>query len=307
MEVAHLHAIFGQVIGEVFGHALGQGGDQHPLLFVGPLADFAEQIIHLALGGTHLHDRIEHAGGANHLLHDLALALGHLPGARSGANKDRLLGLLPELIALERPVIGGRGQAEAVLNQHLLAGLVAVVHGLQLGAGDMAFIHHQQPILREVIDQAFRRGAGGPASQVAGVVFDAVAIAHLLEHLQVVGGALLQPLGLQQTTFPVEQVEPVMQLAANLRDRPLQPLLGGHKVLGGIDVNRVETLQDLTGGGIDIADRFDLIAKQLNPHQTILIGRTDLEHIATHAETATGDFQVVTGVLVINQFPQRAA
>ena len=168
--------------------------------------------------------------------------MGHFPGARGGAHKDRLLGLFPELIALERPVIGGRGQAEAVLNQHLLARLVAVVHGLQLGAGDVAFIDHQQPVLGEVINQAFGRRAGRPAGQVAGVVFNAVAIAHLLEHLEVVGGALFQPLGLQQPALAVEQVEPVMQLATNFRDRPLQPLLGGHKVLGGIDVDRVEAL-----------------------------------------------------------------
>ena len=190
VEIAHLHAIFGQVIGEVLGHALGQCGDQHPFFFVGPLPDFAKQVIDLALGGTHLHDRIKHAGGADHLLDNLALALGHFPIARGGADKDRLLGLFPELIALERPVVGGRGQAEAVLNEHLLARLVAVVHGLQLGAGDVAFIDHQQPVLGEVINQAFGRRAGRPASQVAGVVFNAIAIAHLLEHLQVVGGAL---------------------------------------------------------------------------------------------------------------------
>ena len=77
---------------------------------------------------------------------------------------------------------------------------------------------------------------------MAGVVFDAVAIAHLLEHLQVVGGALFEPLGLQQPALAVEQVEPVMQLAANFRDRSLKTLLGGHKVLGGIDVDRVEAL-----------------------------------------------------------------
>ena len=141
---------------------------------------------------------------------------------------------------------------------------------------------------------------------MAGVVFDAVAIAHLLEHLQVVGGALLQPLGLQQAPFPVEQVKAVMQLTANFGNRPLQTLLRGHKVLGGVDVDRVEALQDLAGGGFDIANRFDLIAKQFNPHQAILIGRSDFKHIATHPETAPRDFQIVAGILVINKFPQGA-
>ena len=47
-----------------------------------------------------------------------------------------------------------------MLNQHLLAGLVAVVHRLQLAAGDVGFIHHQKPILGEIIDQALGRRAG---------------------------------------------------------------------------------------------------------------------------------------------------
>ena len=68
----------------------------------------------------------------------------------------------------------------------------------------MALVHHQQPVVREVIDQAFRRRAGGAAGQVAGVVLHTVAVANLLQHLQVVGGALLQPLGLQQPPLKIE-------------------------------------------------------------------------------------------------------
>ena len=130
VQIAHPHTVFGQVIGEVLGHPLGQGGDQHPLLLLGPHADLTQQIIHLAIGGAHLHDRIEHPGRSDHLLGHLAHALGHLPVARGGAHEDRLPRLLPKLIALEGPVVGGAGQAEAVLDQHLLATLVAVVHSL---------------------------------------------------------------------------------------------------------------------------------------------------------------------------------
>ena len=196
VQIAHSHAVFGQVIGEIFCHALGERGHKHSLVLLRPHPDLAEQVVHLTLTGAHLHDRVEHPGGANHLLHNLATALLHLPVTRSGTHKDRLLGLLPELRTLERPVVGSAGQAEAVLNQHLLTRLVAVVHRLQLGAGDVALIHHQQPVFREIVDQAFRRRARLSPGQMAGVVLHAIAVAHLLEHLEVVGGALLQPLGL---------------------------------------------------------------------------------------------------------------
>ena len=306
VQIAHPHAVFGQVVGEVLGHPLGEGGDQHPLLLVGPHADLAQQVIHLAIRGTHLHDRIKHPGGANHLFGHLALALGHLPVAGGGAHEDGLLRLLPEFITLERPVVGGAGQAEAVLDQHLLAALVAVVHGLQLGAGDMALIHHQQPVVGEVIDQAFRRRAGGATGQVAGVILNAVAVAHLLQHLQVVGGALFQPLGLQQPPLQIEQIQPFAELGADLLDRPLQPLLRGHEVLGGIDVDGVHALQNLTAGGIHIANCLHLIAKQFDPHQPIFIGGPDLEHIAPHPEAAAGNLDVIAGILVVHQLPQRS-
>ena len=41
-----------------------------------------------------------------------------------------------------------------MLDQHLLAGLVAVVHRLQLRAGDVALVHDQQPVVGEIINQA---------------------------------------------------------------------------------------------------------------------------------------------------------
>ena len=307
MQIAHPHAVLGQVVGEVFGHALGERGHQHPLLLLGPHADLAEQVVHLAVGGAHLHDWIQHTGGPDHLLHHLAIALLQLPVAGGGAHKNALARLLPELLPLERPVVGGRRQPEAVLDQHLLPTLIAVVHRLQLAAGDVGFVDHQQPVVGEVVDQAFRRCAGGTASQMAGVVLHAVAVAHLLQHLQVVGGALLQPLGLQQPALAIEQIEALAQFGADRLDRIGQTLLGGHEVFGRVDVDRLQALQDLAGGGVHVADRLHLVAEQLDAHQPIFVGRADLEHVAAHAEAAAGDLHIVAGILVVHQLAQGAA
>ena len=194
-----------------------------------------------------------------------------------------------------------------MLNQHALAGLVAVVHRLQLGAGDVGLVHHQQPVLGEVIDQAFRRGPRLPASEMARIVLDAVAVTDLLEHLEVVGGALLQALGLQQLALLIEDIEALPQFRANGLDRVLQALLGGHEVLGRIDADGLQALEDFTGGGVHVADGLDLIAEELDPHQAVFIGGPDLEHITPHPEASAGDFEVVAGVLVVDQLPQGAA
>ena len=143
VHVAHLDLVFGQVVAEVFGHALGERGHQHPLVALSAHANLTEQVIHLPARGPHLNDGIEHPGGANHLLRHLAIADLHLPVTRRGADKDGLFGFVPELSAFQRAVVGSTGKPEAMVDQHLLARAVAVVHGLQLRAGDMAFINHQ--------------------------------------------------------------------------------------------------------------------------------------------------------------------
>ena len=292
--------MLGQIVAEILRHALGEGGHQHPLILAGPQTNFSQQVIHLAVCGSHLNDGIQHTGGADHLLDHLVLALGQLPGARGRADEDGLGGLLPEFLGLEGPVVGGTGETEAVLNQHLLAALVAVVHGLQLGAGDMAFIHHQQPVLGEVINQTFRRRSSRAAGQMAGIIFDTVAIAHLFQHLQVIGGALFEALGLQQTALFVEEIEALTQFAANGLDSFIQAIFRGNEVLGWVDINAFQTLKNFTAGGIDITNRLDIIAKQLNSNQTILIGRTNLQHITTNPKTTTADLNIIAAILVID-------
>ena len=78
-------------------------------------------------------------------------------------------------------------------------------------------------------------------------------------------------------------------------------------MLGGIDVDRLHALQDLAGGGIHVADRLHLVAEQFDPHQPVLVGRTDLQHVATHPEAPAADFDVVAGILIVDQFPQGGA
>ena len=78
-------------------------------------------------------------------------------------------------------------------------------------------------------------------------------------------------------------------------------------MLGRINIDAFQALQNLTAGGIHIADRLHLIAKQFNPHQPIFIGGPDLEHIAPHPEATAGNLDVIAGILVVHQLSQRTA
>ena len=62
----------------------------------------------------------------------------------------------------------------------------------------MAFIDEQQCIVRQVIEQRRRRFARKTARKMPRIIFNAVAIADLLDHFQIEHGALIQPLRFDQ-------------------------------------------------------------------------------------------------------------
>ena len=51
VQIADLDAQFQEVVGEVLGHLLGEGGDQDALVLLGARADLVHQVVDLALGG----------------------------------------------------------------------------------------------------------------------------------------------------------------------------------------------------------------------------------------------------------------
>ena len=186
------------VLGEVFGHALGQGGDQHPLAFGQPGPDLPQEIVHLVGGGLDRDPGVHETGGAHDLLHDPAFGLLHFVGAGGGGDIDELPHPGLEFLKAQGAVVQGRGQAEAIVHQGLLAGPVAPEHPPELGNGDVGLVDDHQGLPGQVIQEGRGGLPRGPARQVPGIVLDAVAVAQLLHHLQVEAGALLQALGLDQ-------------------------------------------------------------------------------------------------------------
>ena len=79
----------------------------------------------------------------------------------------------------------------------------------------------------------------------------------------------------------------------------------------GVDVVRaredrvpVELLDDLAAERIDLLDRFDLVAEELDADRVLLVDREDLDHVAAHAERAAVEVDVVALVLHVDQAPQ---
>ncbi|MNY64128.1 hypothetical protein D3C86_2011940 [compost metagenome] len=74
MHIAHLDADFLEIIGQILGHFLRQGCNQHALVTLHPFTDFADQIINLPLSRTNLDNRVQKTGRTYNLLnHSVAV------------------------------------------------------------------------------------------------------------------------------------------------------------------------------------------------------------------------------------------
>ena len=173
VEVAGPHAELEEVARQVLGHPLGQRRDERPLPPRRPLADTSEEIVDLPLHGLHLDAGVDEARRADDLLHDLASRLLKLVRGRRRRHVESLSDALEPLLELQRPVVEGRGEAEAVLDERLLAGPVAVVHGSHLRERLVALVDDRQVVGREVVEEGRRRLSGSAAREMAGVVLDA--------------------------------------------------------------------------------------------------------------------------------------
>ena len=201
----------------------------------------------------------------------------------------------------ERTVVASRGEAEAVLDQHVLARAVAAVHAAHLRQRDVRLVDEEQEVVREVVEQRRRLLARLAPGQVHRVVLDAGAVAGLLQHLEVVHRALPKARRFEQLALGLELLQPLFQLLLDVADRRAQLVLGGDEVLGRVDVDFEPLDEELAGQGIDLDDALDLVAEELDAQGDLLVGGEDLERVAAHAERAAHEGHVVAVVLDVDQ------
>ena len=104
VQVTHLHTVFTQVVGQLLGHALGEGCNEHPLMQVYPNPNFLQHIVHLVGSGPYLEQGVYQARRAHQLLHHLP-CMGVFPVAWSGRYKNGLPHFGLELFKLQRAVV----------------------------------------------------------------------------------------------------------------------------------------------------------------------------------------------------------
>ena len=120
-----------------------------------------------------------------------------------------------------------------MFDERELAGAVAVVHAADLGHGGVRFVDDEQEVPGEEVDETLARGAGGASGEVAGVVFDALAIADFAYHLHVVERALLDALGFDEFAGGLEVADAAIHFGGDGVEGGEHFFARQHKMFGG--------------------------------------------------------------------------
>src|ERR1700730_15402004 len=91
MKVRALYTNFGVIFGQILRHALGERGYENTFIAFGAKADFVQQVVDLALDGSHFDFRIDEARGPYDLLDYYARGFGELVWAGRCGDVDDLV------------------------------------------------------------------------------------------------------------------------------------------------------------------------------------------------------------------------
>ena len=162
----------------------------------------------------------------------------------------------------------------------------------------MALIHKQQKIVREIIQQGGGHTARFSAGEHCRIVLDTLAHAHLVEHFNVVIGALSDALGFDELALCGELLHLRVTLGTNLFQR-CRLLLGADDVVAGReDGHMLDHILLGTGKRIELGDAVDLVPEKLHPDGKLAhIGKVDVHDIAVDAELIAHKIHIIAFIL----------
>ncbi len=287
MDVAAAHAHIREILLKLLRHPLGERRHEHPLVCLGADPYLLKQVIHLVLRRAHLNRRVKQPGRAHNLFYHKAFRLFEFILGRSRAHKDLLSGQRLELLELQRPVVGGCREAESVVNQHLLPRMVASVHRANLRNRHMALVDESDEILREIVHQAERAHTLLAAVEIARIILDAGAIAHLFNHLKVIFHPLFQPLGLHPLAVFQQLVVSLLQVVLNHAHRLRGAFLRRHEIVCRIYRNFIDVLNRRSRNWVNHSEPVNLVTEKLDAYRVIAIANAYVHRVPAHPESSS--------------------
>src|SRR5207302_9286218 len=132
--------------------------------------------------------------------------------------------------------------AEAVVHKSFLARPITVIHSANLGNALVRFVRKKLIVLRNVIEQRGWRLARQTTTEVAGIIFDAVAIADRSHHFNVEERTLRQTLRFDKFPLLLEFFFPPAKLFLDGDDGALTLILRHGVVRFRVDGNTRQIL-----------------------------------------------------------------
>ena len=184
--------------------------------------------------------------------------------------------------------------------------MVAAVHRVDLRERHMALVHEGYEIVREIVQQAEGALAGLTAVEIAAVVLYPWAVAHLLDHLEVVFHPLFQALGLEPPALLLEPLHLLHEVVLDVGDGGDAAFPGGHEVVGRADADLIELFQVGTGDRVDEAERIHLVSEEFYPHRLVGTAEEDVHDVAVHPEGSAVEIGFRAAVESIHELVQQA-
>ncbi len=155
----------------------------------------------------------------------------------------------------------------------------------------MRFVHDDEKILGEIIEEARRPLAGFASRQMTRVVLNAGACADLEHHFDVEVGSRLETLRLEKLAGGLQLGESFHELGANETDRALESRAVRDEVLRRVNGRLFQRRDGLAGQHIYFRNPLDLL----------FVCRKDLDGISAHAKRPALERDVVPAILDSNQ------
>ena len=170
----------------------------------------------------------------------------------------------------------------------------------------MALVYEGDEVLGEIVDKAERPLPLAASVEVAGVVLDARAIAHLLVHLEVVLHPLLEAFRFEFPALLREYLHLFHEIVLNLRHGCGAALLGGDEIVGRVYAYLVQILDVRPGHRVDQAQRVYLVPEELDPHRLVGTAQIDIDSVAPHTEGAALELGLSAVVEALDQTVQQS-
>ena len=154
--------------------------------------------------------------------------------------------------------------------------MVATVHRSDLRQCNMAFVDEAYEILREIVYQTERPHALRASVEIARIVLDARAVAHLLYEFQVIFYSLLQSLGFQVFAYILEILALGVHVVLDLAYGLSAAFFRCHEVAGRVDRNLVKFFNECSCERVYDGNALDLIAEELDPYGVFSVSDASL-------------------------------